>query len=127
MSDRKILIVDDDEITRRMLSVRLDRNGYQTLGAPDGVTALAIARSERPDAILLDLGLPGGDGFLVLERLKNIPGLAEIPVIVVTARQEGANRSRALAAGAVGFVQKPVDARALVEVLETNVATRVGG
>jgi CheY-like chemotaxis protein len=117
MTQTKILIVDDDEVTRRLLGARLQHHNYDTVTADDAVTAINVARSERPDAILLDLGLPGGDGFVVLERLKTQPALAAIPVIVVSAREERTNGRRALAGGAVGFVQKPVDNQKLLEAI----------
>jgi DNA-binding response OmpR family regulator len=81
--------------------------------------ALSIAKKEAPDLILLDLGLPGGDGFLVLERLKNIASLACTPVIVVSARDPKANEKRALDAGAEAFFQKPVDNAQLMSAIHT--------
>jgi CheY-like chemotaxis protein len=80
--------------------------------------ALAIAKKEAPDLILLDLGLPGGDGFVVLDRMKNIASLACTPVIVVSARDPKANEQRALAAGAEAFFQKPVDNDELMKAIQ---------
>jgi CheY-like chemotaxis protein len=109
VSPRKILIVDDDGDMRLGLSVRLRANKYTTVFAADGVSAIGAAQRERPDLILLDLGLPGGDGFLVLERMGAIPRLASIPVIVVTARDPASCEARALELGARRLFQKPVD------------------
>ena len=109
MKGNKILIIEDDADLRRALNVRLRASDYETAFASDAIMALSIARNEAPDLILLDLGLPGGDGFLVLERLKNIASLAFTPVIVVSARDPKTNENRALAAGAQAFFQKPVD------------------
>jgi DNA-binding response OmpR family regulator len=114
MSQRKILIVDDDADLRLGLGVRLRAIKYATVFAADGATAIAMAQRERPDLILLDLGLPAGDGFLVLERLRAIPKLAAIPVVVITARDVEESRERALDLGAVAFLQKPVDNAALL-------------
>jgi two-component system KDP operon response regulator KdpE len=115
----KILIIEDDPDLRRGLNVRLRASNYDTDFAGDAVMALSIAKKEAPDLILLDLGLPGGDGFLVLERLKNIASLACTPVIVVSARDPKANEKRALDAGAEAFFQKPVDNAQLMSAIHT--------
>jgi DNA-binding response OmpR family regulator len=106
---RKILIIEDDPDIRQLLQHRIRSKQYESAFAGDAVTALTIARKERPDLILLDLGLPGGDGFVVLERLQQLAPLASIPVIVISARDPSASRERALAAGAVAFLPKPID------------------
>jgi DNA-binding response OmpR family regulator len=109
MSKKKILIVDDNEDVSRALRVFFRAHDYLTVAAGDAVTAISQAKSEKPDLIMLDLGLPAGDGYLVMERLGNIDDLASIPVIVFTARDEESHRERALEAGAKAFFQKPVD------------------
>ena len=109
MAQRKVLIVEDDADIRGLLNVRLRQHAYDTAFATDGMTALAIARREGPDLILLDLGLPAGDGFTVMERMKSIASLAAVPVVVITARDASVNYDRAVAAGAAAFVQKPID------------------
>ena len=109
MTGQKILIIDDDNDIRRGLNVRLRASGYATCFAGDGVGAIRTARKERPDLILLDLGLPAGDGFQVLERLKLNTELAHIPVVVLSARDPEANEKRAMKAGARSYFQKPVD------------------
>lgn len=114
MKANKILIIEDDHDIRRGLNVRLRANDYETAFASDAVMALSIAKKEAPDLILLDLGLPGGDGFVVLERMKNIASLACTPVIVVSARDPKTNEKRALDAGAEAFFQKPVDNKDLL-------------
>src|ERR1700727_1091015 len=101
MSVKKILIVDDDEYLLLGLAAKLKANGYAVVTAMDGVAAIASARRETPDLIILDLGLPAGDGFLVLERLRALPGLTATPVIVLSARDPANNERRALQAGAV--------------------------
>ena len=122
MSQKKILIVDDDADIRLGLSVRLRASKFVTVFAADGISAIAAAQRERPDLILLDLGLPGGDGFLVLQRIGAIPRLASIPVIVVTARDPATSEARALELGARRLLQKPVDN----EVLMAAIAEMVG-
>jgi DNA-binding response OmpR family regulator len=117
MSNKKILIVEDDPDVRLGYHIRLKANGYETFLAADSITCIIEARKCQPDLILLDLGLPAGDGFVVMERLKANMYLAAVPVIVVTARDPHANRRRALAAGAKAFLQKPVDNNELLAVV----------
>ena len=105
----KILIVDDDQDTRQLLKIRLETNGYETAFAWDAVTAISVTRQERPDLILLDFGLPGGDAVVVMERLRAFPALADTPVVVVSAREPFGTEQRALAGGALAYVQKPID------------------
>lgn len=118
MVKKKILIIDDDRDIRLALSARLRAEGYDTAFAQDGVTAVSVGRNEAPDLILLDLGLPAGDGFVLIERFKNIANLAHVPVIVLTARNAAENKQRALKAGAAAFFQKPADNDELLEAIE---------
>ena len=107
MSERTILIIDDDQHLVLGLTARLKANGYKVISAADSISAIAVARKGAPDLVILDLGLPAGDGFLVLERMRNLADLAPIPVIVLSARDPADNKQRALAAGAAAFFQKP--------------------
>lgn len=109
MASKKILIVDDDPDVRQAMHVRLKANGYDTFFATDALSSVAEARKQLPDLIILDLGLPAGDGFVVIERLKRHPALAVIPIVVVSARNLQANQDRAIKAGAKVYLQKPVD------------------
>lgn len=109
MSNKKILLVDDDPNVRKGMHVRLTANHYDTFFAADAIAAMAEARKHQPDLIILDLGLPGGDGIVVMQWLKAIPALALIPIIVISARDIRANQHRVLKAGAKAFLQKPVD------------------
>jgi DNA-binding response OmpR family regulator len=118
LNRNKILIIEDDVDLQRGLNVRLRASNYDTAFASDAVMALSIAKKEAPDLILLDLGLPGGDGFLVLDRMRNIASLACTPVIVVSARDPLANEERALKAGAEAFFQKPVDNQELMKAIQ---------
>lgn len=126
MSQKKILIVDDDPDVRLSLHVRLKANHYDVAFAEDGVASISEARKHMPDLIILDLGLPAGDGFTVLERLKANLGLSSIPVIVVSARDRNANRDRALKAGARAFLQKPVDNARLLSVIRQALGENEG-
>jgi DNA-binding response OmpR family regulator len=117
MSQKTILIVDDDPDVRLGLHIRLKANQYNIIFAADGMASIAQARKHLPDLIILDLGLPAGDGFSVLERLRANDSLSLIPVIVVSARDVTANMDRALRAGAKAFLQKPVDNAQLLSVI----------
>jgi DNA-binding response OmpR family regulator len=107
VSQADILIVDDDPDMRQALQIRLKANGYDVHCAEDGVGAISEARKHSPDLIILDLGLPAGDGFVVLDRLKTNLNLSPIPVIVLSGRDRRASQKRALDAGARAFLQKP--------------------
>lgn len=117
MERKRILIIDDDADLRVGLNARLRANGYDTAFAADGATAISMARKAQPDLILLDIGLPAGDGFVVLDRLRSNASLACTPVIVLTARDAEATRKRALEAGAVAFFQKPADNAELLDAI----------
>src|SRR5438046_10164331 len=96
----KIMIVDDDPELRMALKMRLRANQYETVSACDGYSAIALAQKERPNLIILDLGLPAGNGYSVLKRLQESDALSSIPVIVLTARDPLGNEERTLDAGA---------------------------
>jgi len=114
MVKKKILIVDDDADVRAGLNIRLRANGYDTAFAADAMTAVMEARKQTPDLVVLDLGLPGGDGYVVMQRMKGIPALAVIPIIVLSARDRESNENRVAMAGAAAFLQKPFDDVALL-------------
>ena len=117
MEKSKILIIDDDPDLRRALKIRLRANNYETVQASDGYSAISVAQKEQPNLIILDLGLPAGDGFVVLERLQNSDTLSNIPVIVLTARDPQSNEQKTLQAGAAAFFQKPADNNELLDVI----------
>jgi DNA-binding response OmpR family regulator len=107
MSNKKILVVEDDADVRLGYNVLLKAHHYDPFFAADSLAAISEARKHQPDLIILDLGLPAGDGFVVLERLRSNTYLGLVPVIVVSARDLRANKERALKAGARAFVHKP--------------------
>ena len=111
MSNKKVLIVEDDADVRLGYQVLLKANGYDTFFAADAISAVSEARKQMPDLIILDLGLPAGDGHVVLERLRGSVNmdLGGIPVVVVSGRDLRGNKERALKGGAKAFLQKPWD------------------
>jgi CheY-like chemotaxis protein len=118
VSQAHILIVDDDPEMRQALQIRLRANGYDVHCAEDGVRAISEAHKHTPDLIVLDLGLPAGDGFVVLDRLKTNLNLSSIPVIVLSGRDRMGNQERALKAGARAFLQKPVTNSQFIAVIQ---------
>jgi DNA-binding response OmpR family regulator len=127
MSNKKILIVEDDPDLRLGYHVRFKANHYDTVFATDALAALTEARKQQPDLIILDLGLPGGGGFIVIERLKTNPHLAVIPIIVVSGRSGLANQQRALEEGVKAFLQKPVDDAELLAVIRQTLGEPAKG
>lgn len=105
----KILVIDDEERNRTLLEVLVQADGYATIAAADGVAGLALAIAEQPDVILLDLMMPGMDGFEVVHRLKSNPITRSLPILIVTALDDVASHRRILASGADEFINKPVD------------------
>lgn len=105
---KKILLVDDDADQLRLLARRLERSGYRVAFASDGVSCMKAIREEQPDLILLDLGMPAGDGFVTLERIHGQPQLTHAPVVVLTGRDEPEARDRVHKLGAAAFLTKPV-------------------
>jgi len=114
----RILLIDDDPEFRLLISTQLQSRKMIVAGAADAIQAISMARDKRPDIILLDIELPGGDGFLVLERLKANKLLSPIPVIILTARDLKEVNEKALRAGAVASLQKPASIESLVKVIE---------
>ena len=117
---QKVLIIEDDPVTRRIIDVELRAAGYDTALGYDAITALRVAQKEKPDLVILDLGLPGGDGFNVMERFKQLTPLSTIPIIVFSARDPAQWEERALKAGAVAFLPKPLDTEVLLTAVRSQ-------
>jgi DNA-binding response OmpR family regulator len=126
VSQKKILVVDDDPDVRLGLKVRLNANHYDVIFAADGVACIAEARKHMPDLMILDLGLPAGDGFSVLERLKANEKLSSIPVIVLSGRDRVGNGDRAIKAGARKFLQKPMANDKLLAIIRAVLEAKEG-
>jgi two-component system cell cycle response regulator DivK len=118
----KILLVEDNEINRDMLSRRLERRGYQVALAVDGEQGVSMARSELPDLILMDMSLPVLDGWEATQRIKAAPETRAIPIIALTAHAMVGDRERAIAAGCDDYDTKPIDLPRLLEKMEKTLA-----
>ena len=114
----KILLVEDNENNRDFLSRRLQRKGYVVLAAYDGEQGYALTESEKPDLILMDISLPGMDGWQVTRLLKANHSTRHIPIIVLTAHALVSDRAKAFEAGCADYQTKPVDFARLTEKIE---------
>jgi DNA-binding response OmpR family regulator len=117
MAKKKILIVEDDPDVLHSMNLRLKAHHYDTAFASDAITCMAEARKFEPDLIILDLGLPAGDGFVLMDRFKKVPSLAAVPVIIVSGRDLRTTQEQVLRAGAKAFLQKPVTNAMLLAVI----------
>jgi type II secretory ATPase GspE/PulE/Tfp pilus assembly ATPase PilB-like protein/ActR/RegA family two-component response regulator len=121
---RKVLLVDDEDQLRRVMKDLLEREGYVVTEARDGVQALDQVDRTGPDVIVLDLNLPGLDGYSVLSHLRSRPATADIPVVVLTAKGDEDNEVRVFELGADDFLTKPFRARALSARLDAVLGRR---
>jgi PleD family two-component response regulator len=114
-SDGRILIVDDESAIRMVCRLNLRSAGFETLEAADGQAALAVARAERPDLILLDIMLPEVDGWQVAEELGSEAETAEIPILFLSARSDRTDEARGHELGGVGYITKPFDPSEMID------------
>jgi two-component system cell cycle response regulator DivK len=114
----RILLVEDNEMNRDMLSRRLERRGYEVIVAVDGEEGVARAKADAPDLVVMDLSLPGIDGWEATRQLKAADETRSIPVLALTAHAMAGDREKALAAGCDDFDTKPVDLPRLVGKIE---------
>ncbi len=115
----KILLVEDNEMNRDMLSRRLLRKGYEIVMAVDGEQAVAMARSEAPALILMDMSLPVFDGWEATRRIKAVPEMKAIPIIALTAHAMAGDREKCVEAGCDDYDTKPIELPRLLEKMET--------
>ncbi len=118
----KILLVEDQEMNRDMLTRRLVRRGYEVVAAVDGAEGVAMAKSEGPDLILMDMSLPVLDGWEATRQLKADPETQSIPVIALTAHAMAGDRDKALEAGCDEYDTKPVELPGLLQKIEALLA-----
>jgi CheY-like chemotaxis protein len=114
----RILLVEDNEMNRDMLSRRLIRKGHEVLIAVDGAAAIAMAAAERPDIVLMDMSLPVVDGWEATRRLKADAATKAVPILALTAHAMAADRDKALAAGCDDYDTKPIELPRLLEKIE---------
>lgn len=105
----KILLVEDNEMNRDMLSRRLERKGMQVLLAMDGAQGVAMAQSEMPDLILMDMSLPVLDGWSATRQIRDIPAIQSIPIIALTAHAMSGDRDKCLTVGCNDYDTKPIE------------------
>ncbi|HEY6196349.1 MAG TPA: response regulator [Candidatus Eisenbacteria bacterium] len=103
----KILVVEDDADLHIGLALRLTSHGYEVLSALDGEEAVDLCRQQRPDLVLMDIGLPGKDGHDVARQLSTLPNMRDVPVVYLTARHEAQHRLEAAGIGAAAYLVKP--------------------
>jgi len=113
----RVLVVDDEPAIRDLCRVSLELRGFEVVEASDGDEALARMRASQPDVVLLDVMMPRRDGWSTLEGMAAEPALDGVPVVLMTAQSDDADRRRADAAGVARFVAKPFDPRAMVEAI----------
>lgn len=120
----KILLVEDNEMNRDMLSRRLERKGHQIIIAVDGEQGVAMAQSESPDLILMDMSLPILDGWAATRQLKATPATESIPIIALTAHAMSGDREKCMAAGCDDYDTKPVEFNRLLEKIQALLSTK---
>ncbi|MFT5453407.1 MAG: DNA-binding response OmpR family regulator [Enterobacterales bacterium] len=113
-TSKRVFIVEDDRKIAMAMGIRIKASGYDVEAAYDAVTAVRAAREYKPDLILLDISMPGGDGFSLAQKFQNLMGTAGVPIIFITASKKPGLKERAEELGAVGFFEKPYDPNELV-------------
>jgi len=117
-----VLYIEDDLANRTLVRRVLEAEGYAVLEAESGPEGLGIAAAERPDLVLVDISMPGMDGYEVTARLRTMDGVGQVPIIALTANVMRGDRERALEAGCSGYIQKPLD----IDALPLQVASFLG-
>ena len=121
MSKPRILVIDDESAIRDSLKMILEYEGYQFIGAASGQDGLTTIQRERPDAVLLDMNLPGTDGLAFVSGLRRDPRFDALPVIALTAHAMRGDRERFLAGGCDGYLPKPIDTKSFVDAVAAHV------
>jgi DNA-binding response OmpR family regulator len=124
MMKSKVLVIDDEKLLMKSTCMALNLFGFEASGALDGEQGIAAATAFHPDVILLDIMMPGMDGWQVLEKLKQLETTRSIPVVIFTAKEYSSGVSLAETRGAVDYIAKPFDIDDMVKVLEKHVGVR---
>lgn len=127
MAGPKALIVDHDHDLVKLLSTQLQAAGFLTVAASDGASAIMLAQRQKPNVIVLDLALPGGDGYLVMKRMKSLAPLAAIPIVVVTGKTLTADEESRVLALAHALYHKPIQFEELLGALRSAVGKIADG
>ena len=120
---RKVLIIEDNEQNLYLVTFLLESKGYEVIPARDGYSAIDLIKSVKPDVILLDIQLPGMDGFEVLSIIRGLPQFAQVPIIAVTSHAMAGDRNRMLNAGCTDYIEKPIDPDSFVNQIERNLCS----
>jgi two-component system cell cycle response regulator DivK len=123
MSGERILYIEDNFENRILVKRVLEVEGYVVLEADDGPAGMRVAQQEEPDLILMDINLPDVDGYEVTAKLRQVPSLARVPIVALTANVLKGDRERSLEAGCDGYIQKPID----VDLLPAQIAAFLRG
>ena len=118
------MLVEDNAVNRRLAEFLLRSQGYLVREAATAQEAFEILKTERPDLIVMDIQLPGMDGLEVTRKLKEQPATADIPVIAVTSYAMKGDREKALAAGCVGYVTKPIDKKIFIDEVAAHLGNK---
>jgi two-component system, cell cycle response regulator DivK len=124
MSGKNILLVEDNEVNRRLAGFLLRSQGYHVREATTALAAFEILDKERPDLIVMDIQLPGMDGLEATRKLKEQPSTADIPVIAITSYAMKGDREKALAAGCAGYVTKPIDKNIFIQEVAAHLGSK---
>jgi two-component system alkaline phosphatase synthesis response regulator PhoP len=122
--DKKILVIEDDPATLRLIDYSLRHKGYQVLTASNGLEGLRKAHNEAPDLVILDVMLPGIDGFEICHRLRSEPDTAPLPILMLSAKAQEIDKDTGLKVGADDYLAKPADPSEIVSRVENLLASK---
>jgi len=122
--NKKILVIEDDPSALRFIEYTLEQEGYQVLAATNGLAGIRKAKNEEPDLIVLDIMLPGIDGFEICHRLRAEPQTAQLPILMLSAKAQEIDKATGLKVGADDYITKPADPSEIVSRVETLLARK---